>query len=237
MALTTGATALLAPEIAEPIVEAERRASRLDLKIRIANAGWVAARDVRCALDLPAGWRVLRGTMRADGAPPAIRRDNESENGVAIALPLVPARGFVELTVVASASRPRVEGDLTVRCGNHTIAFPIPQVSRARACASTRGPNRAFAEPGSVVPVAVDVHNTGETSERVTVTLDGQPCWDGELRAGAATAFVARLSVPAHLGDGDVLPVAISAAGEDGVNLAPRPLRFTHGRPPVDRGR
>ena len=219
VALTTGASALLAPEIAEPLVEAERRASRLDLRIRIANDGWVAARDVRCALDLPAGWRVLRGTMRADGAPPAIRRDNESENGVAIALPLVPARGFVDLTVVASASRPRVEGDLTVRCGNHTIAFPIPQVAE-RALRVDARPESAFAEPGSIVPVAVDVHNTGETSERVTVTLDGQPCWNGELRAGAATAFVARLNVPAHLGDGDVLPVSITAAGEDGVQLA-----------------
>ncbi len=145
VALATGASALLAPEIAEPAIEAERRASRLDLRVRIANTGWVAARDVRCALELPAGWRVLRGTMRADGAPPAIRRDNESENGVAIALPLVPARGFVDLTVVASASRPRVEGDLTVRCGSHTVAFPIPEVAAARAahrCATRIGVRR-----------------------------------------------------------------------------------------------
>jgi hypothetical protein len=219
VALMTGLTSLLAPEIAPPEIEAERRAGRLDLRIRIANDGWVAARDVRCSLDLPAGWRVLRGTMRADGAPPAIRRDNESENGVAIALPLVPARGFVDLTVVASASRPRVEGDLTVRCGSHTITFPIPQVAQ-RALRLDARPESAFAEPGSLVPVAVDVHNTGETSERVTVTLDDQTCWSGELRAGAAAAFVAKLTVPSHLSDGDVLPVAVAASGEDGVQLA-----------------
>ncbi|MGA2395349.1 MAG: hypothetical protein ABSH03_18570 [Candidatus Lustribacter sp.] len=218
VALTTGVSALLAPEIAPPVIEAERRASRLDLRIRIANEGWVAARDVRCALDLPAGWRVLRGTMRADGAPPAIRRDNEAENGVAIALPLVPARGFVELTVVASAARPRVEGDLTVRCGSHTVTYPIPQVAR-RALRVAARPESAFAEPGTVVPVAVDVHNIGETPERVTVSLDDAACWSGELRAGAAAAFVARFTVPAQLGDGDLVTVAVTAAGDDGVML------------------
>jgi hypothetical protein len=219
VSLSTGASALLAPDIAAPVVEAERRASRLDLKIRIANDGWVAARDVRCALDLPVGWRMLRGTMRADGAPPAIRRDNESENGVATALPLVPARGFVELTVVASASRPRVEGNLTVRCGSHTVTFPIPEVAE-RALRIDARPESAFAEPGSDMPIAIDVHNTGETSERVIVTLDEQPCWNGELRAGAAAAFIAKLTVPSHLGDGDVLPVSVSAGGDDGVQLA-----------------
>jgi hypothetical protein len=70
------------------------------------------------------------------------------------------------------------------------------------------------------VPVAVDVHNTGETTELVTVTLDEQPCWNGELRAGAAAAFVARYTVPSHLGDGEVLPVSISAGGDDGLQLA-----------------
>jgi hypothetical protein len=219
VSLSTGASALLAPDIASPVVEAERRASRLDLKIRIANSGWVAARDVRCALDLPAGWRMLRGTMRADGAPPAIRRDNESENGVAMALPLVPARGFVDLTVVASASRPRVEGDLTVRCGSHTVTFPIPEVAE-RALRIDARPESAFGEPGSDMPIAIDVHNTGETSERVIVTLDEQPCWNGDLRAGAAAAFIAKLTVPSHLGDGDVLPVSVSAGGDDGVQLA-----------------
>lgn len=218
VALTTGASALLAPEIAPPVIEAERRASRLDLRIRVANEGWVAARDVRCALDLPAGWRVLRGTMRADGAPPAIRRDNEAENGVAIALPLVPARGFVELTLVASAARPRVEGELTVRCGNHTVTHAIPQVAR-RALRIAARPESAFAEPGTVVPVAVDVHNTGETPERVTIGLDKNECWSGELRAGAAAAFVARFTVPSKLGDGDLVTVAVTAAGDDGVML------------------
>jgi len=219
VALMTGASALLAPEIAPPRIEAERRATRLDVRVRIANDGWVAARDVRCALDLPAGWRILRGTMRADGAPPAIRRDNESENGVTVALPLVPARGFVDLTVVASASRPRVEGDITVRCGSHTVDVPIPQVVE-RALRVDARPESAYAEPGSLMPVAVDVHNTGETVERVTVTLAEQPAWSGELRPGAAAAFVARLAVPNQFVDGDVLPVEVAAAGDDGVRLA-----------------
>jgi hypothetical protein len=219
VALTTGLSALLAPEIAPPQIEAQRRASRLDLRVRVANTGWVAARDVNCSLELPAGWRVLRGTMRVDGAPPTIRRDGDSENGVAIALPLVPARGFVDLTLVASASRPRVEGDLTVRCGSHTVTATIPQVVQ-RALRLDARPDSAFAEPGSVIPVAVDVHNTGETSERVTVTLDTEIAWTGELRAGGAAAFVARLTIPTQLGDGEALPVLVAAAGEDGTRLA-----------------
>jgi hypothetical protein len=219
VALTTTVTALLAPEIAPPVIEAERRAGRLDLRILIANEGWVAARDVSASIELPAGWRILRGTMRADGAPPAIRRDGDSENGVAIALPLVPPRGAVELTLVASAARPRVEGDLTVRCGGHTVVAVIPEVAQ-RALRLDARPESAFAEPGTVVPVAVDVHNNGETLERVTVTLDSETCWSGELRAGGAAAFVARLAVPGHLGDGELLPVFLTAGGEDGAQLA-----------------
>jgi hypothetical protein len=219
VSLATGAMALLAPQIAAPAVEAERRATRLDLRVRIANDGWVAARDVRCALELPAGWRILRGTMRADGAPAALRRDGETENGVAIVLPLVPARGYVDLTVVASAARPRVEGDLTVRCGGHTVAFPVPQVAQ-RALRLDARPESAFAEPGTVVPVAVDVHNTGETPERVTVVLDGRPAWSGELRPGAAAAFVSRLAIPGDLADGDAMTVGLAANGDDACELA-----------------
>lgn len=219
VSLMTGAKALLAPQIAAPAIEAKRRATRLDLRIRIANDGWVAAREVRCALELPPGWRILRGTMRADGAPATLRRDGESENGVAVTLPLVPARGHVDLTVVASAARPRVEGDLTVRCGGHTVAFPIPLVAQ-RALRLDARPESAFAEPGTVVPVSVDVHNTGETSERVTVVLDGRAAWNGELRPGAAAAFVPRLTIPDDLVDGDVLTVNVAATGDDGCELA-----------------
>lgn len=69
VSLATGSSSLLAAEIASPEIAAERHATRLDLRVRIRNACWVAARDVRCTLELPAGWRVLRGTMRSDGAP------------------------------------------------------------------------------------------------------------------------------------------------------------------------
>jgi hypothetical protein len=219
VALMTGASALLAPQIAAPHISAERRARRLDVCIRIANTGWVAARDVRCALDLPAGWRVLRGTMRADGAPPAMRRDSEAENGVSVALPLLPARGSVEITVVASAARPRVDGDITVRCGDHVATLAIPDVAQ-RALSIDARPESAFAEPGSSVPVAIDVHNTGETTERITVVLNGDACWNGELRAGAAAAVLARYAMPARVNDGDVAGVVAIASAEDGVQLA-----------------
>jgi hypothetical protein len=219
VALMTATTSLLAAEIALPEIAAERRATRLDLRVRISNTGWVAARDVRCALELPAGWRVLRGTMRADGAPPAIRKDSESENGMTIALPLVPARGSVDLTVVASASRPKSDGDIIVRCGDHSATYPIPDVAQ-RALRIDARPESAFAEPGSIVPIAVDVQNTGETTERVSVGILGQSCWSGELRAGAAAAFVARHTMPVELGDGDSASIVVLAHGEDGAQLA-----------------
>jgi hypothetical protein len=219
VALTTSASSLLAAEIAPPEIAAERRATRLDMRVWIGNSGWVAAREVRCTLELPAGWRVLRGTMRADGAPPAIRRDNDSENGVTIALPLVPARGYVEVTLVASASRAKVDGDITVRCGDHVVTHAIPDVA-LRALRIDARPESAFAEPGTTVPVAVDVHNTGETSERVSVGIDGHTCWNGELRAGAAVAFVARHHVPDELGDGASAVVSVVATADDGAQLA-----------------
>lgn len=219
VALSTATSSLLAAAIALPEIAAERRATRLDLRVRIANTGWVAARDVRCALELPAGWRVLRGTMRADGAPPAIRKDGDSENGMTIALPLVPARGSVDLTVVASASRPKTDGDIVVRCGDHIATLPIPEVAQ-RALRIDARPESAFAEPGSTVAIAVDVQNIGETTERVTVAIAGNACWTGELRAGAAAAFVARHTMPAELGDGDTTAIVVVATGEDGAQLA-----------------
>jgi hypothetical protein len=219
VSLATGLSSLLNAEIAPPEIVAERRATRLDLRVRVANTGWVAARDVRCSLELPAGWRVLRGTMRADNAPPTIRKDNESENGVTIALPLVPARGSVDVTVVASASRSKADGDIIVRCGGHDVSVPIPEVAH-RSLAIDARPESAFAEPGSVVPVAVDVQNTGETTEKIAVGINGQTAWNGELRAGAAAAFVARYTVPAEYGDGDTAGVAVVAYGEDGAQLA-----------------
>ena len=219
VSLATSTSALLAAELTPPEIVVERRATRLDVRVRIRNSGWVSARDVRCTLELPAGWRVLRGTMRADGAPPAIRRDNESENGVTVALPLVPARGDVELTLVASAARAKVDGDITARCGDHVVVSAIPDVAM-RALRIDARPESAFAEPGTTVPVAVDVHNTGETSERIGVSIDGRTCWSGELRAGAAAAFVARHQVPGGLGDGDTAFVSVLAVADDGAQLA-----------------
>jgi hypothetical protein len=219
VALKTAAGALLAPRLTAPQIEAERRATRLDLRIRIANAGWVAARDVRSTIELPAGWRILRGTLRADGAPATLRRDGESENGVAVVLPLVPARGHVDVTVVASAARPRVEGEAVVRCGGHAASLTIP-LPLLRALRLDARPESAFAEPGTSVAVAVDVQNTGETSERVAVALDGTSVWSGELRPGAAAAFVTRQPIPAEAADGDLLAVNVSAAGDDGTELA-----------------
>ncbi len=219
VALKTAARALLAPCLAPPQIEAERHATRLDLRVRIANDGWVAARDVRSTIELPAGWRILRGTMRADGAPATLRRDGEAENGVAVILPLVPARGFVDVTVVASAARPRVEGDAVVRCGAHVSTLTIP-VPAARALRLDARPESPFAEPGTSVAVAVDVHNTGETPERVTVALDGASAWSGDLRPGAAAAFVTRHVFPAGSADGDLLVVGVTATGDDGSELA-----------------
>jgi hypothetical protein len=219
VALKTSLRAVLAPRLAAPQIEAKRRAARLDLRIRIANEGWVAARDVRSTIELPAGWRILRGTMRADGAPATLRRDGEAENGVAVMLPLVPARAFVDVTVVASAARPRVEGDAIVRCGGHTTALTIP-VPAARALRLDARPESAFAEPGTTVAVAVDVHNTGETPERIAVALAGKTAWTGDLRPGAAAAFVTRHAFPADGADGDLLFVGASATGDDGVELA-----------------
>jgi len=224
VSLATSAGAVLAPRLMPPQIEADRRAGRLDLRIRIANDGWVPARDVRCALELPAGWRILRGTLRAGGAPATLRRDGESENGVVVVLPLVPARGGVDVTVVASASRPRADGAAVVHCGTHTVSLEIP-LPALRALHLDARPESAFAEPGTSIAVAVDVHNSGETHERVTVSLEGRAVWSGELRPGTAAAFVTRHAVAADAADGDLLAVGARASGDDGVELAA--TRFT----------
>jgi hypothetical protein len=218
-ALATGATHLLAPDLAPPEIAPVRAATRLDTTIRIANRGWVPARDVRVVVELPAGWRILRGTMLADGAPATIRRDPGTENGVTIALPFVPARGDVAVSVVSSASRPRVDGAIVVRCGAHTVEAPIPEPA-LRALRLDARPESPFAIPAATMPIAVDAFNNGETLETVTIALDGASVWQGEIKAGASVAFVARYATPAELTDGEVTTADIVATAADGAHLA-----------------
>jgi hypothetical protein len=219
VALATGATHLLAPNLLPPDIASIRAATRLDTTIQIANDGWVPARDVRVVVELPAGWRILRGTMLADGAPAAIRRDPGAENGVTIALPFVPARGSVAVSVVSSASRPKTDGSLIVRCGPHAVESPIPDPSN-RALRLDARPESPFAIPGLPIPIGVDAFNNGETLENVTVEIDGEVAWRGEIKPGGSAAFVARYVTPAELRDGDVATVHVAALGDDDEHLA-----------------
>jgi hypothetical protein len=219
IALATGATYLLAPNLLPPEVASTRAATRLDSTIRIANDGWVPARDVRVVVELPAGWRILRGTMLADGAPAAIRRDPGAENGVTIGLPFVPARGSVAVSVVSSAARPKTEGAIVVRCGAHAVEAPIPGPSH-RALRLDARPESPFAIPGTTIPIGIDAFNNGETVENVTVELDGESVWRGEIKPGGSTAFVARYVTPANLRDGDVATLQVGAFGADDEALA-----------------
>jgi hypothetical protein len=218
-ALSTGAAHVLAPALLVPEVASTRAATRLDTLIRIANDGWVPARDVRVVVELPAGWRILRGTMLADGAPAAIRRDPGAENGVTIALPFVPARGSVAVSVVSSASRPRTDGAIVVRCGAHTVEAPIPEPAN-RALRLEARPESPFAVPGATIPIAVDAFNNGETVEQLTIELDGEPVWRGEIKPGASAAFVARYVTPGDVRDTDIATLHVTARGADDEALA-----------------
>ena len=219
VALSTGTEFVLAPALRPPEVASTRAATRLDTTIRIANDGWVPARDVRVVVELPNGWRILRGTMLADGAPASIRRDPGAENGVTIALPFIPARGSVAVSVVSSASRARAAGVVIIRCGAHSIEAPIPEPVQ-RALRLDARPESPFAIPGSTIAVAVEAFNNGETLENVTVALDGEPVWRGEIKPGASAAFVARYVAPIEARDGAVAVVSVAALDADDAPLA-----------------
>ena len=219
VALMTGAAHLLAPNLLAVEIVSTRAATRLDTTIRIANDGWVPARDVSVVIELPSGWRILRGTMLADGAPAAIRRDSGVENGVTIALPFVPARGEVEVSVVSSAARPRTEGAIVVRCGSHAVEARIPGPVH-RALHLEARPESPFAVPGASIAVAVDASNHGETLETVSIALDGKAAWRGEIKPGSAAAFVARFVAPQDARDGDLVSLRVEARGDDDESLA-----------------
>jgi hypothetical protein len=225
VALRTVRPSRLLPKLAPPAIACRRRAGRLDLLVRVENTGWVPAREVGLALALPAGWRIVRGTIHTGSAPAALRRNAAPENGVAITLPLVPARGTVEVTLVATASRERVDGELTVECGGDVVVCAIPPVAE-RSLHLEASPEFAFGEPAAIIPVLIDAYNTGETSERVTLLLAGEPCWSGELRAGAAAGCIAPFRVPDNRTDGDVLTVDAEARAEDGGLLATTQLEL-----------
>jgi hypothetical protein len=220
-ALAAGASHLLAPLLAAPAVTSTRSATRLETTIVVANEGWVPARDVRVLVEVPAGWRILRGTTLADGAPAAIRREGGTENGVAIALPFVPARGSVAVSIIASAARAKAGGALVVRCGSQRVDAPIP-APVARAVRLDARPESSFTVPGGAIAIGIDASNAGETVEQLTIELDDDPVWRGELLPGSAAAFVARSNAPDALGDGAVATQRVTARGADGVVLAQR---------------
>lgn len=207
----------LAARLVAPQLELRRHAGRLDIRVRIANDGWVAARDLGAVIELAGGWRMVRGALCVDGAPAKLRRDRAA--GVAIELPPVPARGFVELTAVAGATTALAAGEVVIRCGDHVATLPVP-LPRERALRIDARPATAFAEPGSAIDVSIDVRNAGETSERITLALDGRPVWSGEMPAGSVAAVAVSHRVPADAADGDLLAIGVSASAADGVELA-----------------
>ncbi len=219
VALMTGAGHRLAPNLLAPEIVSTRAATRLETTIRIANDGWVPAHDVRVAIELTAGWRILRGTMLADGAPAVIRRDPGAENGVTIVLPFVPARGGVEVSVISSSSRPCTDGAIVVRCGSHAVEARLPDPVR-RALQLDARPESPFAVPGASMAVAVDASNHGETRENVSIWLNGEVAWRGEIKPGSASAFAARFVAPEDARDGDRVTLRVEARGSDDEALA-----------------
>jgi hypothetical protein len=218
-ALSTGTAYVLAPNLLPPEIASTRAATRLESTIRIANDGWVPARDVRVVVELPAGWRILRGTMLTDGAPAAIKRDPGADNGVTIVLPFVPARAAVDVSVVSSASRPRTDGTVIVRCGAHVVEAMIPN-PEVRSLRLDARPDSPFAIPGGAIPISVDAFNNGETVEQIAVELDGEAVWRGEIKPGTSAAFVTRYVTPIEGHDGDRATLQLVALGDDDETLA-----------------
>ena len=218
-ALTTAAPYALTPQLLAPEITSARTATRLSTTIRIANDGWVAARDTRIEIALPAGWRLLRGTILVDGAPAAIRRDAGTDNGVVVTLPFVPARGAVALSVVSSAARARGDGTIAVSCGPLAVTAAIPEPT-VRALRLEARPALPSAVPGAPIAVTIDAFNHGETREALTVTLGDCAVWRGELNAGAAVSLTAQHVVSDGCADGDVVSVPVGVVADDGTALA-----------------
>jgi hypothetical protein len=217
-ALLTSTAWALTPDIAPPVIEGRRTAERIDVIVRIRNDGWVPARDLSCLVAMPAAWRVVRGALLAGSAPVRSRRDPACPNGIAVTLPFIAARESIDVAIVACVAR-GADGPIVVRCAGHVVEWTIPP-PMVRALQIDARVMSAFAPPGSVVAIAVDVMNAGETGETVTLAFDGVACWTQEVRAGSLARAVGRATIPADARAGEPWPLHISAVAGDGTVLA-----------------
>lgn len=218
-ALVTTQPLVLAADIIAPDVHLERRAHRLDGTIRIANTGWVAARGVVCAIDLPAEWRLVRGAMLAGTAPIPAKHERRAGGSTSVTLPFVPSRGEIELRFVAVASRPPSGDDVAVRCDGHIVRTIVP-VAAVRALHLHASAAAAFAEPGTPVSLTIDVLNVGETAESVALTIDSDPAAIHELHPGHGITLDGRTRIPTDAVAGAERTITVRAVAADGIARA-----------------
>jgi hypothetical protein len=209
----SGGTAVLAPSAPFPLVPTllppgvtvARSATRLDVTVRIENAGLAPACDVPVRIAFPPGWRALTGATTIDGAPAAA---TVRGGAFTVAVPFVAARGGAVLLRAFAATRaPRDGGDVTVTCGEHEIHAPAGPPLRRSAQLDARVAGAA---------VRVVAWNDGETDEALALHAGDEIVGRLQLRAGRSATTI--FPLPAWQGDADAT-VAVHAMGADGAAL------------------
>lgn len=211
---------VLESNVAAPLVELTRTATRLDAIVRLRNDGPLAASDVPCRLELPPGWRALRGTFTLEGAPAAVRTH---DGALTIAVPFIPGRGTVECRLSAVAIRTRTGESLRVTCADRSTIASIPPATRRSLRLDSRSAS-AWAGTAESMTVGVLLWNDGETDETIALSAAGTVGARIDLRAGRSAHTSLTIRIPDDARADEMLAIVVTAAAADGTVLATNEL-------------
>ena len=214
--LTLAGDLVLAPLLLPPAVTMERVATRLEIAVRLANAGALPVVDAGVRIVLPPGWQLVRRAVTLGGAPAAtVLRAQE----LSVNVPLLAACSTVALHLTATARTPRTGGTLRVAWAEHDVAAVIPSASRRSVRLVVRAESAWIPAAASIAVEAV-LWNDGETDESITLHASGTCLAQRDVRAGRALAATFSVPVPADARVADDLSLAIVALAGDGERLA-----------------
>jgi hypothetical protein len=145
----------LAPQLVEPSLRVVPDRDRIELSAEIPNDGWIDAREVPVALELPAALRLADGTLSVDGVRYPLRvtrgagsapvRITQARSPIALLLARVPARASTRIGATLACTPDAPPSTIVVRAGQHTATI----AACARRPCVTSGCDSSRARGGS----------------------------------------------------------------------------------------
>jgi hypothetical protein len=226
------------PVVAPPSVEVRLARRRVDLSVGVRNDGWAEARDLPVRLTLPAGLKMLDGSVAVDGVPATSRaaprrgsaapfaRLVRADQTCTIVLAALPARSGVRIAMTATHPAGWRGGALAVTAGPHEETVSCVTEPARDVRASLAGLPRSVA-PGEVVRFLARIANAGDVPETLRLATTGtshDACSDAPIQTRTVTrmlapGFVVSVPMTVHVADvvtDDELRLGVVVSDADG---------------------